>query len=119
MLHELRGLFPRALHHPALISCGFCRCACHDSVEGDVQAAAQKTGAALPPMRAAGGLGTIAVAVTRPDEAAVACDRCRDGHCPALSGRPPELDLPLSGHRWNPPEPVAVPQADGGEGGEA
>jgi hypothetical protein len=122
MFDHLRGLFPRALHHPPLVASGYCRCACHDSVEGDVQDVAQRTGAALAPLRAAGGLGTIAVAVTRVDEAAVACDRCRDGHCPALSGRPPELSAPLSGRRWNPPtlvaaEPTAA-QADGGGDGE-
>lgn len=49
-----------------------------------------------------------------PEAAVTACRRCIGAHAVEFSGRPPELDAPCSGHRWNPRPLDAVPQADGG-----
>lgn len=54
------------------------------------------------------------VPCTDPIAAITACATCRHHHTLAFSGRPPELDAPLSGRRWNPPSLEAIPQADGG-----
>jgi hypothetical protein len=95
-------LFPRP--QPPRAGPTICFCACHGDEFTE------------PPIN-----GIVTPGVSRQDarSAVMACPECLRYHCVALSGRPPELDLPLSGHRYSPPPLVAVPQADGGEGGEA
>jgi hypothetical protein len=65
-----------------LLLSGCCVCQCHTD----------ETSETSPPVgRAAGERGALAVDRTSAWHAALACATCRDHHCPALSGRPPEL----------------------------
>ena len=99
--------FPRLFPSPRVSPVGVvrCNCLCHNAPDAPAPVI---NGIATPGVDRRDALG-----------AASACSRCQHGHRLALSGRPPELDLPLSGRRWNPPSlEAAVPQADGGDGAE-
>lgn len=62
-----------------LLLSGLCICQCH-------------TDETSPPVsREAGQRGVLAVDRRSASHAISACATCRDHHCPALSGRPPEL----------------------------
>lgn len=86
-----------------LLMAGNCQCPCHDTIEGNHADSAQRVRSPWPRLTRQG-RGALAVSLTHVVEAAVACPVCRDHHCPALSGRPPELDKP----RWNPPALTAA-----------
>lgn len=88
---------------PRLLLAGFCRCRCHDLAEAAIAEAAARNGQAV--RRAAS--GAVAVKVTRADDAAAACEVCRDHHCAALSGRPEELE---TRHRPRAPTPAPAPE---------
>ena len=62
-----------------LLMSGLCVCQCHTDETSPLA------------VRAEGQPGTLAVDRRSACHAASACATCRDHHCPALSGRPPEL----------------------------
>lgn len=99
---EFPRLFPRQRISP--VTATHCTCRCHTTAE--------------EPAFLGNGCATPGVLRTDPTGAVASCARCTWGHCIALSGRPTELDAPLSGRRWNPPSLEAVTQADGGAVGE-
>lgn len=113
----MRGLVPR----PPLVRDGFCSCPCHDLVEANEAARDHRAGERAQRIRI-NGLGAVSVRTDLVTEAAAACGCCRNYHCPALSGRPEELDGPL--RRWNPPPmnpaapPTPTPVFGGGDGDE-
>jgi hypothetical protein len=67
---------------------GTCACPCHDTVEGDHQAAAHRNGQALRRHKI-NGLGSYAVPVTGEIDAFFACGECQRHHTAALTYRPP------------------------------
>lgn len=100
-----------------------CRCWCHS--EGALSGAAYEISeydAEAPPR--INGIGNRVVDTRDPLAAAVACNSCRDRHCLALSGRPPELDRLVYRYRPDPTEYRDGPRTekqgdgDGGEGAE-
>lgn len=100
-MEHLRLFPPRPRVSP--ITATQCWCLCHKDEANDGTVINGLAGPGVPRVDVVG--------------AATACDRCRDGHCPALSGRPPEL---APKPRWNPAPLVACePQADGGACGPA
>ena len=79
---------------------GLCICQCH-------------TDETSPPVsRTAGQRGVLAVDRRSACHAVSACATCRDHHCPALSGRPPELARHFRALPRSEPA-VAVPAASG------
>jgi hypothetical protein len=93
-----------------LLLSGYCICQCHTDETSDTS----------PPVRrTAGERGVMAVDPGSPRHAVMACDTCRDHHCAALSGRPPELAYRAGAPTAPTPAAPATPRPGAPAAGDA